>query len=97
MPGMWFQIDFGGPVRLSQVVLDTPTHQGDYPRAYDVGLSSDGTAFTSVAKGAGATNSANSLAINFSGTVGRYLRIASTATDGLWWSIDELRVVCTPP
>jgi hypothetical protein len=94
-PGMYFQIDFGGTARLTQVVLDTSTHQGDYPRGYDVGLSADGTTFKSVATGAGAAGGV--LTINFAAAEGRYLRITMTATDGLWWSIDEVRLGCTVP
>jgi hypothetical protein len=94
-PGQYFQVDFGGTVRLTQVVLDSTTHAGDYPRGYDVGLSNDGTTFTSVAQGTPAA--ANVVTIDFAAALGRYLRITMTGTDGLWWSIDELRVACSVP
>lgn len=94
-PGQYFQVDFGGTVRLTQVVLDTTTHAGDYPRGYDVGLSNDGTTFTSVATGTPAA--ANVVTIDFAAALGRYLRITMTGTDGLWWSIDELRLACSVP
>jgi hypothetical protein len=94
--GMYFQVDFGAKVSLNQVVLDTSTHQGDYPRGYDIGLSDDGTTFTSAMTGTPA--SANVITINFPAAQGRYLRITLTGMDGLWWSIDELRVGgCTVP
>jgi hypothetical protein len=87
---MYFQVDFGGTVTLNQLVLDTTTHQGDYPRGYDVGLSADGTTFTSATTGTPTPSAV--VTINFPAATGRYLRITETGTEGLWWSIDELRV-----
>jgi hypothetical protein len=94
-PGQFFQIDFGGTVSLTQVVLDATNNAGDYPRGYDIGLSANGTTFTSVR-----TNAANANVVvteTFAATQGRYLRITQTGTFNNWWSIDELRLMCTVP
>jgi hypothetical protein len=94
-PGQFFQIDFGGTVSLTQVVLDATNNAGDYPRGYDIGLSANGTTFTSVA-----TNAANTNVIvtgTFAAAQGRYLKVTQTGTFTNWWSIDELRLMCTVP
>jgi hypothetical protein len=97
VPNQSITVDFGGTVSLTQVVLDnTGGNAGDYPRGFDIGISSNGTSFTSVATGTpgvGAT-----ITINFPAAMGRYLKITQTATfAGSWWSVDEIRVVCTVP
>ena len=92
--GQYIQIDFGGTVSLTQVVLDDTDNAGDYPRGYDVGLSTNGTAFTSVATGTPATAV---VTINFAAAQGRYLRVTQTGAVANYWSIDELRVACTIP
>src|SRR6266481_8241654 len=35
-PGQYYQIDFGGYVRLTQIVLDSTGSAGDHPRGYQV-------------------------------------------------------------
>jgi hypothetical protein len=94
-PGQFFQIDFGGTVSLTQVVLDATNNAGDYPRGYDIGLSANGTTFTSV--GTNAANAAVVVTASFAAAQGRYLRITQTGTFNNWWSIDELRLMCTVP
>jgi hypothetical protein len=93
-PGQYFQIDFGGTVSLTQVVLDASNNVGDYPKGYDVGLSAAGTTFTSVGTGAPTTPI---VTVSFNAAQGRYLRITQTGTVTNWWSIDELHVTCTVP
>jgi hypothetical protein len=94
-PGEYFQIDFGGTVSLTQVVLDDTNNMGDYPRAYDIGLSALGTTFTTVAMNAANTNVV--VTETFGAAQGRYLRINQKGTAASWWSIDELRLMCTVP
>jgi hypothetical protein len=94
-PGQYFQIDFGGTVSLTQVVLDATNNAGDYPRGYDIALSANGTTFTTVA-----TNAANTNIVvteTFGAAQGQYLRITQKGTFGNWWSIDELRLMCSVP
>jgi beta-glucosidase len=94
-PGQYFQIDFGGTVSLTQVVLDDTNNAGDFPRGYDIGLSANGTTFTSVATKAANANVVVTEA--FGAAPGRYLRITQTGTFNNWWSIDELKVTCSVP
>src|SRR6516165_6536730 len=54
--GMWFQVDTGGgtPPTFTNIVLDAGTSTGDYPRGYQVNVSSDAANWGSpVAAGAG--------------------------------------------
>jgi len=44
-PGQYYQIDFGGYVRLTQIVLDSTGSAGDHPRGYQVETSADGVDF----------------------------------------------------
>jgi hypothetical protein len=92
--GQYLQIDFSGTVSLTQVVLDASNNAGDYPRGYDIGLSANGTTFTSVATGAPTTPI---VTVNFTAAQGRYLRITQTGTVAAWWSVDELHLACTVP
>ncbi|HEX4346355.1 MAG TPA: discoidin domain-containing protein [Vicinamibacterales bacterium] len=94
VPGQYLQIDFGGTVSLTQVILDASNNAGDYPRGYDIGLSANGTSFTSVGTGA---PTAAVVTVNFGAAQGRYLRINQTATANVWWSINELHLACTVP
>ena len=95
VPGQYFQIDFGGTVSLTQVVLDASNNTGDFPKGYDIGLSANGTSFTSV--GANAANAMVVVTASFAATQGRYLRINQTGTVNNWWSIDEMHLTCTVP
>jgi hypothetical protein len=92
--GQYIQIDLGGTASLTQVVLDDTDNAGDYPSGYNVGLSANGTTFTSVATGAPTTAV---VTINFAAAQGRYLRVTQTGAAANYWSIDELRVACTIP
>src|SRR5260370_8104436 len=65
------------------------TWAGDYPRGYQVQVSSDGTNWTTVTSGIG---TGQSLLIQFQVQVARYLKIVQTGTSGNWWSIAELNV-----
>jgi hypothetical protein len=94
-PGQYFQIDFGGTVSLTQVVLDATNNAGDYPRGVAINMSADGTNFgTALVTNAPTTPV---VTLNFAATQGRYLRINQTGTFTNWWSIDELHVACTVP
>jgi hypothetical protein len=92
--GQYFQVDFGGKVALTQVVLDDSNNAGDYPRGYVMGLSDNGTAFTTVAMGSPTTPIVTAA---FGTAQGRYLRVTQTTDFNNWWSIDELRISCTVP
>jgi hypothetical protein len=93
----YLQIDFGGPVKFNQVVLDNRSGTaGDYPRGYRISVSNDGITFTSavgpvpVPQGPGSV-----LTIALPWAEGRFARIGQTGSDGVsWWAVNELRFNC---
>lgn len=87
--GQWYQVDMGSTQTFNEVVLDAGTFTGDYPRGYQVQVSSDGTNWTTVATGTGSTQA---VLVQFPVQVARYLKITQTGTASNWWSIQELNV-----
>jgi len=90
--GMWFTLDLGENVYLSQVVLDTEKSGGDTPNGYEVFVSNDGKTWTGpAAKGEGNHNKKTviPLAVQTS-----QLKIVTTGgRQGLHWSIHEIIVM----
>lgn len=90
--GQWFEVDMGTAQTFGELVLDAENSAGDYPRGYQVNVSSDGSNWGSpVASGSG--NSAVTV-ISFSPQTARYIRVMQTSSGstGNWWSIDEFNV-----
>jgi hypothetical protein len=86
-----FTIDLGQVVPVSRVVLDDSTNTQDFRVAYTLEVSTNGTTFTAVKMGRGATMTD----IQFARVNARYVRIRQTGmtpAGGSWWSIDELRI-----
>jgi hypothetical protein len=86
-----FMVDLGQAMPVSRVVLDDTTNAQDFPVAYTLEVSTNGTTFTTVKMGKGATVTD----IQFARTSARYVRIRQTGmtpAGGSWWSIDELRI-----
>ncbi|MEV7007957.1 discoidin domain-containing protein [Streptosporangium sp. NPDC051022] len=91
-PGMWVKLDLGARMTINNVTLDTQkdsTSEDDYPRAYTVQLSDNGSAWTQVASGTGTAKATN---ISFPAAGGRYVRVNQTGTDDKWWSVGEMSV-----
>lgn len=85
--GLAVTVDLGRRTTFSQVVMDAGSSPGDYVRGYELQTSADGTRWTPVARGRGATGA---MTIALPPTTTRYLRIVSTESSGSWWSIHEL-------
>jgi hypothetical protein len=86
--GETFLVDLGQTMSVSRVVLDDTTNPQDFPAGYTLEVSTNGTTFTAVKMGKGATVTD----IQFARVDARYVRIRQTATGGSWWSIDELKI-----
>jgi hypothetical protein len=87
----WFLLDLGAvAANVSRVVLSTVNSPNDFPVAYKLELSQNGTAYAQVAAGAGATTTT----IDFASQPARYLRVTQTGTGTSWWTIYELTLVC---
>jgi hypothetical protein len=89
--GMWFTLDLGESVYVSEVVLDTERSANDTPNGYEVFASTDGKAWTGpVAKGDG--NHTKKTVIPLSVQT-RHLKFVTTGSrGGLYWSIHEITV-----
>jgi len=88
--GQWFALDLGNTQSFNQIVLGQTGVQNDYPRSYQVQVSSDGTNWSApVVKGSG-TAGANTT-ISFSPQSARYISITQTGSNAsYWWSIAEI-------
>lgn len=96
VPGEWFQVDLGSPQTFYRLVLEATNSPSDYPRGYQVNISSDGVNWGSPVK-VGLGSSAITI-ISLPPQTARYLRITQTgATTGNYWSIDEFNIYALPP
>lgn len=89
--GEWFIIDLGKPTKILKLLLDAGSSSMDFPKAYEVYISTDGKNWLGpVAKGVG-TSARTS--ITLLPREGRYLKIVQTGRSDHWfWSIHELYV-----
>lgn len=87
--GQWYQLDMGRNQTFNRVLLDAGSSVSDYPRGYQVQVSTDGTNWTTVANGSG---TGASVLVQFPVQVARYLKIVQTGSSTSWWSIAELNV-----
>jgi hypothetical protein len=94
----WYQVDFGGRVKLRGITLDnTQTYPEDYPGAYAVHGSLDGVTVDANPFVTG-TGTTGKTVITFAERTVRAVRIKQTGTtrSPLWWQIGEFQPVCAP-
>jgi hypothetical protein len=93
-PGQWFQVDMGVTNLCDTIVMDCGVSTNDYPRAYLVYVSLDGTNWGSaVAIGAGAVVTR----VTFATQPARFIRVTQTGSSGsYWWSIAEFNAYGSP-
>src|SRR5262249_49896065 len=98
--GMYYQVDLGAAKMVSGITVDTNVGMDlmDVANGYDVGLSTDGTTFTTVATCA--YHAATTEVINFKATSARYARYTNKGGPGpkngatSWMSIHEFDIRC---
>ena len=89
--GQYFQIDMNEQATFGRIVLDTTGSDDDYPREYEVSVSSDGSSFTTIA--AATAPDSDITEINFTNQTARFIRIDQNGSDNRhWWSIHEINV-----
>jgi hypothetical protein len=93
----WYQVDFGGQVKLKGLKLDnTQTYPDDYPGGYAVSGSTDGVTFDAnpFVTGNGTTGTT---IITFAERTVRAVKIKQTGTarSTNWWQIGELLPTCS--
>jgi F5/8 type C domain len=90
-PGMWFQIELPQETNVNALELDAGASAYDYPRGYQVHLSSDGQHWGEpVASGVGKKARTE---IEFKPAKTRFIRITQTGAEkGVYWSIHEMKI-----
>lgn len=95
---MWFELDMGRVQTVARIVLDAAGSPGDYPRRLKVEVSEDGrqwTAAASIEHGDWA-QARGVMVVTIAPVRARFVRLRQLGpegcSDGLWWSIHELRV-----
>jgi hypothetical protein len=90
-PGMWLQIELSQETPVAGVLLDTELSGSDFPRGYQVQLSTDGTTWSEpVASGSGKGAVTE---IAFKATPAKFVRITQTGSaEGSYWSVHELQL-----
>ncbi|MEP2777180.1 MAG: discoidin domain-containing protein [Luteolibacter sp.] len=94
-PGMWLQIELPESTNISGLQLDAGSSTADYPRGYEVTLSTDGASWSKpVATGKG---TAVLTQITFPAQPAKCLRITQTGSEKrLFWSVHELQIFAQP-
>jgi hypothetical protein len=93
-PGTWWQVNLGSQQTFNSVTMNSGSYSGDYPAGYDVEVSNDGTNFTPVYFGTGASSPETA---TFSPQTAQYIRILLTASSTTnWWSMASFTVSDTP-
>jgi hypothetical protein len=99
--GQYLQIDFGGFVMVSQILM---THlfltdgKDDWARGLDVVVSYDGADFSRTLASASWAADPGTVTLDFTPHAARYLRLRlNQGTSVSWWSIHELGISCRAP
>ncbi len=91
----WYQVDFSGLVRIDSITLDnSKTYPGDFPGAYSVQGSLDGTTFGGPF--IVGTGTEGKTMIQFPPQTVRAIKIKQTGSSrhAFWWQIGELQIHC---
>jgi len=89
--GQMITIDLSTPSTFDRILLNSSGSSNDYPRAYSVFVSEDGSDWGApLVTGAGSGSLTN---IEFPAQTQRYIRITQTgSSQNFWWSIHELEI-----
>lgn len=88
----WLGVDLGAASRFNRITVNhTNFAAGDFPRSLTVQVSTNGSAWTTVATVAGAAANRVTTA-TFAPAVARYVRLTQTGSAGDWWSVGEFNV-----
>jgi mono/diheme cytochrome c family protein/glucose/arabinose dehydrogenase len=94
-PGMWYQIELPKETVIGGIHLDTTGSNNDYPRKYEVTVSTDGKNWSKpVAAGEGKRSVTD---IEFKPVKTRFIRITQLGSSpGNFWSIHEMTLLPPP-
>ena len=93
-PGMWFQVEFPEPIKLTEIQFISPekrdkVNYATHPRDFIVQVSNDGKAWTKVTQGKGV---GEFTAIAFAPVDAKFLKISLNAKDEAPWSMRNLKL-----
>jgi len=89
----YFQVDMGSVRSFAELTMDTSQTPTDYPRAFRVNVSNDGTSWGNpVATATGSTPLVN---VSFPPQFARFVRVTLTGSAAANWSIYELTLFST--
>jgi hypothetical protein len=88
--GMTYEVNMGSAHTVDEVDMYVPDYAGDYPRSYNVEVSSNGTSWTTVAS---CTAGAQPTIVSFPARTDQYLEIVlATGSTTKWWSIEQFLI-----
>lgn len=87
-PGQWLALDLGRERPLDRLVLDTGVSTGDFPGAFDVQVSPDGSDWRTVGSG---TGSGQLTTVEVPDRPVRHVRVLLTGARDSWWSVADVR------
>ncbi len=89
--GQWFQVNMGTVKSFDQIALDTSGSKGDFPRGYEIRVSTNGTNWSApIATGSGIGKFTS---VKFPMQNAQYIRVTQTGSvPAIWWSIHEFDV-----
>ena len=89
-PGMNYEVNMGSAHSFNEVDMEVPDSAGDYPRGFNVQVSSNGTSWTTVAS---CTGTSASEIVSFPAQSAQYVQVVLTASIAPnWWSIEQFIV-----
>ncbi len=93
-PGMWFQVEFPEPIKLTEIQFTSPekrdkVNYATHPRDFIVQVSNDGKAWTKVTQGKGVGEFTT---IAFAPVDAKFLKISLNAKDEAPWSMRNLKL-----
>jgi hypothetical protein len=88
--GDWFLLDMGSLHSFSSITLDSGAHNKDYPRGYQVFVSTNGFNWDNVI--ADGNGSGQVVTISFATQSARFIKVVLTVNASKWWSISEFNV-----
>lgn len=88
--GQWFQVNLGAKKVFDQISLETRSGDDwDFPQAYQIQVSGDGSTWTTVGSG---TGFGHKMVLPFAPQYAQYVRVVQTGAATNWWSIAEFHV-----
>ncbi len=103
-PGLWFQVNMIIPRPINGISIDAGPSAGDFPRAYMVFVSLDGSNWghsiasgDTTSQGSGAyVTAGQQINISFPVQQARFIRVVDLGSAGNWWSLYEFNVYAKP-